>query len=867
MKGSPRHFWGKLERDPATNEVVRWHPLVDHCADVAACSEGLLGLPTWRRRLARLLGCLDLDRVTQARLTVMAALHDLGKFNVGFQAKGRPELGVTAGHVTQGLAAVGAAVLPAVEILGDWGPGATGLLVSAICHHGRPYSFAAAGGHEPALWKPKADLDPIAGVANLVEKCRAWFPLAFDAEPGGLAENAGFEHAFAGLIMLADWIGSDNRTFAYSEYGDGDRLLFARAKAREFFAESWLEIGGARRSDGADLDAFTRIAPSAFHPRPVQTAMLELPIEHAGSITILESETGSGKTEAALAHFVTLFSASAVDGLYFALPTRTAATQMYERVLEATRHAFMTPPPVVLAVPGYLRVDGARGERRLLPQFSVLWPDENRFRYRAWAGEWPKRYLASCIAVGTIDQVLLSALRVGHAHLRATALLRQLLVVDEVHASDSYMARILEEVLARHRRAGGHALLLSATLGAETRMRLLRPQERLSLPTLEEAVRAAYPLISHQGVHEIAFAVRDQSGNRVVTVDSSPWLEDYDGVAAHALDAACDGAKVLVVKNTVADCIETQNAIEAVATARHATAVLFTCEEVPAPHHARFARVDRKVLDRALIALIGKDRSFEGCVVVATQTVQQSLDLDADYLVTDLCPMDVLLQRIGRLHRHTRTRPRGFESARARVVVPANRDLAVLLGDSGRARHHHGLGTVYDDLRMLEATWRLIEERRPWRIPEMSRLLVERSVHSSALNAISASGGGNWQAHEQQTLGTQRGETRQADLNIVDWTTPYSETTFSEDVRIPTRLGEEDRSVRFAQPFESPFGLSVDELTVPGRWTLGVSPTEVSARNIRTINRVTTFQFGDKQFLYDRLGLRLDKQNPGDAAK
>lgn len=121
-------------------------------------------------------------------------------------------------------------------------------------------------------------------------------------------------------------------------------------------------------------------------------------------------------------------------------------------------------PSVVLAVPGYPEVDGAKGQR--LAPFEVLWPEEVReqlcTRYRGWAVENPKRYLAGAIIVGTIDQVLLSTLAVSHSHLRATSLLRLLLVVDEVHASDSYMTRLLEAVLERQVAAGGHALLMSA---------------------------------------------------------------------------------------------------------------------------------------------------------------------------------------------------------------------------------------------------------------------------------------------------------------------------------------------------------------------------------------------------------------------
>jgi hypothetical protein len=213
-----------------------------------------------------------------------------------------------------------------------------------------------------------------------------------------------------------------------------------------------------------------------FAPHDVQRRVVDLPLDPGGSVSLVEAETGSGKTEAALARYLRLFHAGLVDGMYFALPTRTAATQIHRRVLQAVTRAFVdgeARPPVVLAVPGYLAVDDHTACR--LPDFEVLWNDDpqERYRFRGWAAEHPKRYLVGPVVVGTIDQVLFSTLMVSHAHLRATALLRHLLVVDEVHASDAYMAAILEQVLRYHVRAGGHALLMSATLGASARYHLL----------------------------------------------------------------------------------------------------------------------------------------------------------------------------------------------------------------------------------------------------------------------------------------------------------------------------------------------------------------------------------------------------------
>ncbi len=857
VRGAPTDFWGKLEHDDA-GRVTVWHPLIDHCADVSACAATLLALPSWRRHLAHLCGWDDLDEVTRARLSVFAALHDLGKFNIGFQAKGRPELGARAGHVTEALSAIGQDVFSCCDSLGDWGEGATGLLASAICHHGCPYALTHSTHFEPALWGARAGLNCKAGVEALLDRCRSWFPAAFDGSMGTLLEHPALEHAYAGVVMLADWIGSDTRIFHYSESVDDDRMVFALDAAKRFVAESWLEIDPARRADSSDRNAFQRVAEREFEPRAAQAAILTLPERDPGSITILEAETGSGKTEAALARFVTLFSAGAVDGLYFALPTRTAATQMHKRVYEAVQRAFKPPPPVVLAVPDYIKVDDTSAEK--LPRFKVLWPDEGRFRYRGWAGEDPKRYLSGCVVVGTIDQILLSSLRIRHAHLRASALFRQLLVVDEVHASDAYMTRILEDVLARHVAAGGHALLLSATLGAEARVRLLAPGKTVSIPTVADAIATPYPRISHRGSGEIGLDLTRDRFSRRISVSVCPQLEDTNAVAAVAVRAAIAGAKVIIIKNTVTDCVNMQLAVEQVAASAGSRNVLFTCGRVIAPHHARFARLDREALDRALDERFGNKRSEGGCVVVATQTVQQSLDLDADFLITDLCPMDVLLQRLGRLHRHSRRRPVGFEGTKAIVVVPANRDLGVLLGREGRPRHHHGLGTVYPDLHVLEATWRLIENCSTWEIPDMNRELVERSLHPSALNEIATEKGAGWELHAQRTAGIRYGESRQAQLNLVDWTQPYSETSFSDDVRIPTRLGDSDRRVKFESPFTSPFGLRIDELTLRAAWTMDIPADEYIGRVESSSGDITRLVFGGKSFIYDRLGLRKSSQ-------
>jgi CRISPR-associated endonuclease/helicase Cas3 len=862
--GPPTYPWAKLGPALASGERS-WHPLPDHCADVAAVFEALLECDVIESRLARSGKRSQLSIAQRQRLCALAAFHDIGKFNRGFQNKAVEGARPVAGHVTEILSMFGGywchevdRLVQALAADGTYGwveeDKIQEFLIAAIAHHGRPQPVGV--GFRRELWIADSRGDPFDGIARLRELVSTWFPEAYESDGEPLPAAPAFQHTFNGLLTLADWLASDSALFPFTEPGDGERFAESRVRARRALGAIGIDTTAARRSLAGGSAGFGRI--SEYAPRPAQLRLSTATGCPGGSVTILEDETGSGKTEAALARFLALFEAGEVDGLYFALPTRTSATQMHARVVKAIARAFPGPadrPPVSLAVPGYLKVDEQPGRR--LAGFEVLWNDDEkeRWRYRGWAAEHAKRYLAGAVVVGTVDQVLLSALMVPHAHLRAASLLRHLLVVDEVHASDAYMTRILEHVLSRHREGGGHALLMSATLGAVARNRLLTGGPTTSAGSIDEACAVPYPVVTESlggaalQMHGLPYAGQP----RVVRVRIDSFAADPKQIADAALKAARRGARVLVIRNTVRECVATQVSMVQQAAAMGGSALLFVCAGAPAPHHSRYSTEDREALDNALEAAFGRDAPPTACVAVATQTVQQSLDIDADLMITDLCPMDVLLQRIGRLHRNQgRLRARGFEVPTVIVCVPTNRQLGDVIRKDGTARGPLGLGTVYPDLRVIEATWRLLESQPELLIPEMNRELVERATHPDALRSIVCELQGPWPAHEREAIGTAVAHRRLGTLNVIDWSMPFGHQgslfpSGTLDREIPTRLGEGDRSAEFASAVQGPFGHAFHRLTIPAHLCRGAD-ADASPFDVESVSGGVDFTFGARRF-------------------
>ena len=881
--------WGKLSRDLA-GDAIDEHSLLDHMTDVAACFLAAAECAAIRRSLEYTAG-RNLDAPDLQRLAVLVFLHDVGKANSGFQSRRwksperPPGYWPTSpfGHGPEGWELIANRVpnaehyavgLPIAEIV-SWGDDAVcELLQASISHHGRPLGESPLKRSED-IWKPVLDksgvvlYDPAVTMASMGDRLRQSYPLAFTECHRSLPDQPAFAHLFAGLVQLADWLGSDTREgfFPYTVPGE-NRIQTAPERAIYAVRSIGLVVSAWRNEVLIQPPVFNT-AFGVIEARRMQLAAADLSLGH---IVVLEAETGSGKTEAAFWRFVQLFQAGEVDSLYFALPTRTAASQLYKRVLQfVTRLWPLDAPVVVRALPGYEAADDQI--KISLPDFKVLWPDHpsDEVAHQRWVAESPKRFLAATIAVGTIDQALLGALKVRHAHMRHALLARSMLVVDEVHASDAYMTVLLEKLLTAHLQTGGQAMLLSATLGSTARSRYLNigHQKKLIQPSLTDACAVPYPAISScnaTGCH--LQQVESNPQHKTVYWGTEDAMDDPMRIATRAALAATQGARVLVVRNTVPAAVATLKALEQLALAQGGD-WLFKVNGVSTVHHSRYSRQDRPLLDKEVETQLGKRRQdLLGCIIIGTQTLEQSLDIDADLLISDLCPMDVLLQRIGRLHRHERPdeeRPQGFRQPRAWVLTPAGNDLSPLLkrARNGLGRFHDG-GGVYPDLRLIEATRRLIEAQPSRQIPADNRFLVEYATHPEALLVIENELKGDWQKLGQAIEGDTSARKGLGHLHTLPYDDAFGDVTFPDsDQKIATRLGAADRLVTFDPPQPGPFQQDVKQLAlryhqVPAGVSPDAEPTDVAAL---PDHAGFEFTLGTTRYRYNRFGLERLKAN------
>ena len=455
----------------------------------------------------------------------------------------------------------------------------------------------------------------------------------------------------SGLLIMADWIASNTRWFPLLEADDNGETLDLAFRTQQAWAA--IDLPGPWMPDTAAFSAQDFRARFGFAPNAVQRAVMETvrDAKHPG-ILILEAQMGVGKTEAALCAAEELAARDGCGGLFFGLPTQAPANGIFPRILSWSEQE---------AEDMRLSIKLAHGAAELNDEYQELLfhPEDNVEIHPFFEGR--KQSLLANMVVGTVDQLLLMALKQKHLMLRHLGMAGKVVVVDECHAYDAYMNRYLDRALSWLGSYGVPVIILSATLPAKRRSELVDAYVgKVGTAPPDWRIQRGYPLLTWSDGKDIGQkTIPVDTPSREVTVTR---IEDENlpGLLRQNLEqGGCAGVIVNTVRRAqaLADRLRTE--------LPDCRIVLF---------HANFLMPDRAEKERLLVKNLGKNSTPEQrdkLIVVGTQVLEQSLDIDFDLMATDLCPMDLLLQRMGRLHRHawrTPQRPEPLRKAQCFVM-------------------------------------------------------------------------------------------------------------------------------------------------------------------------------------------------------
>ena len=813
-------YWGKAQ--PLSGNGPAFHRLPCHCLDVAAVAVAYLRRHRTLREHFKARLALDSDAALYGWVAFWMALHDLGKFSEAFQSqredlvrrlKGRAPLKdkVYSGlrHDSLGMLfwkdpheGLCSALIQDGCFDDDWDrrDGMDVWARAVTGHHGQPPQE-----EDRSLNRYFHLPDDGTAILGFVGELRRLFlhggaaqvPMRQDADAFRRASSE-LSWWVAGLAVLADWIGSNAEVFQYRDQPTGSLDVYWD-EAYTLAADALNDCGVLPVPSEA-RQGFKDLFPHIADPSPLQAWAIGLPVRHGPQIHILEDVTGAGKTEAAVMLVHQLMAAGVADGFFIGLPTMATANAMYGRIAKVYVRLFGDHASLALA----------HGKDRLVEDFAatvvrpgreekdVRQEDETATaRCSAWLADHRKRALLAPAGVGTIDQALLGALQSRHQSLRLLGLFRKVLVVDEVHACDFYMQGVLEELLKLHARAGGSAVLLSATLPQDMKQSLLNAFARgcgqdAGAPTIAEQdfpLATSWCAQAPGALDEKPIGTRPDVQRTVVF----RYLSTRDEVVEKIRQALAEGRCVAWIRNTVADALEAYQ--------------LFAPHVPPEKlllFHARFTLGDRLDIEKRVLHHFWPESTPEdrrGCLLIATQVAEQSLDVCADALATDVAPMDRLLQRAGRLHRHVRDaagrrlKEPGAQDQRGEHCVwvfgppwneqPAANWVKQTFPKAAGVYPHHG---------QLWLTARALQGRSV-AMPTEARGLIEGvfGPEAEVPHGLQASG--------NQAEGKGYCDASQAKENCVKPADGYARSaiTWLDDARVPSRLGEDTVEVLLAR--------------------------------------------------------------------
>lgn len=705
-------LWGKAHGGDGSTAIA--HPLICHMVDVALVARLLLQRHVPRAQTERLCACAKLPfELAVAWVTFLVALHDLGKASPGFQVKApfmRPLL-LAAGFDLQPPS-------PAQyhgTIGVDW-------ISEELCSRGLPddtsFRLARAVAAHHGTFPTDLDADhntrgqrelgsqPTWATARkaMTETLHSTLRVPAELPAADFARDHSSIMFLAGLTSVADWLGSMASVFTYEQPSPNLQSYVEIAQAR---AEKVLTVAALSTPFPGTTRSFAELfAGYGFgEPWPLHQAAEKICARlDEPSLIIVEAPMGEGKTEASLLLAEHAAARRGHAGLFVGLPTQATANQMLGRVQLFLERAH---PGVVANL--QLTHGGSALVERYTQLIRAIYDEDHRgvgdVRAEAWFVD-KKRALLASHAVGTIDQALLSVLRIRHGFVRLFGLGGKTVILDEVHAYDTYTSTLIERLISWLGAMGTTVVLLSATLPSSRRRQLLAAYGA----SADVSSTTAYPRISvanATGISELGFGtLRPQRKVTLEQVDDR--MSEIAAALAHAI---ADGGCAVWICNTVA---RAQTAYVAVRDLRSSGALPADTPLVLL--HSRLLNRDRQQREVEIERLFGRDgKRPVRAIVVGTQVLEQSLDVDFDLMVSDIAPIDLLLQRAGRLHRHQRQRPSHLAEPRLIIVVPEGEPLVCPL---------QRIAGVYEEL-VMRRTLLALTSQSHVRLPDDIEPLIE----------------------------------------------------------------------------------------------------------------------------------------------
>jgi CRISPR-associated endonuclease/helicase Cas3 len=719
-------FWAKTTKEEG-NEA--WHNLLWHLIDAGMVTRAL-----WDSSLADAMKkdmahTLSLD-VDQARnlLSFWVALHDIGKAGPAFQRKwesGR-----------QRVKQAGFTFPPSPESI----PGFHGLATTWIMDnywkeeqiiqdHSFSISLAfALGGHHGEIPSSSAfnstvyQLDHLGddpwkaarnGIINQLKEI--FTPPDIYTPPSGMEPCNALLFLLAGLTTTADWIASNS---TYFKFDDGsmplETYLHQSAEEARYALQ---DLGWHGWKSSGEPYTFTQLFPE-FTPNSLQSAS----IEHTQDLTspyllILEAPTGSGKTESALYLADNTIQKEYKAGIYIAMPSQATSNQMYDRTTKFLSERYKHLPLNVLLVHGAALIKEDFSKVRI----QGIGQDQQQAQGNIIGAEWflpRKKSLLAPFGIGTVDQTFLSVMRCKHFFLRLFGLAHKVVIFDEVHAYDVYMLEIFKRLLNWLRSVNTSVIILSATLPEQSRLELLQTYsglvEDVQVPNVE------FPRLSISTENQIRIFPLGKTESRCIALQ---WVAEEDLITILSNKLA-NGGNAAIICNRVDHTLEIYERLKQV----------FPADELLI-FHSRFPYCWREQIETKVKDCYEKNSASrpQRSIVIATQVIEQSLDLDFDLMISDLAPVDLLIQRVGRLHRH-----QGNTHPPSRPAALAMPQLMLLLPEEEQGLPSFKKdGAIYAPY-ILQRTWFAIRSLSSLNLPAQTDELIGKVYSEELMDDIRA---------------------------------------------------------------------------------------------------------------------------------